>query len=112
MSDQERLPGCLRAALGRGLEAVVLEARLDRVAGDLVFEALQRSAQSRVAPRRVLVRHADHEGAISVLVRGRSGTRFYESAYFLATSRRYHRRIVFGLTMPAVSPRRRRPSAV
>src|SRR5262249_8593543 len=91
--------------------AVVLEDSLDRVAGDFVAEALQRTTDSRVAPSRVLVRHADHEGGDLRLDAGRPGTRLFEPAYFLATSRRYQRRIVSGVTMPAMSPRRRRPSA-
>jgi hypothetical protein len=43
------------------------------------------------------------------LVLGRPGRRVFEPAYFLATSRRYHRRMVSGVTMPAMSARRRRP---
>src|SRR5262249_20774001 len=61
MSGQECLPGRLRAAVGCRLEAMVLEARLDRVAGDFVAEALQPGPDSRVAPGRVLVRPADHQ---------------------------------------------------
>src|SRR5262249_1192292 len=61
MSGEERLPGRLRAALGCGLDAVVPEDSLDRVAGDFVAEAVQPAADSRVAPRRVLRRHRGHE---------------------------------------------------
>ena len=39
--------------------------------------------------------------AIACLVRGRPELRFLEPSYFLATSRRYQRRIVSGVTMPA-----------
>src|SRR5262245_13220448 len=60
MSGQERLPGRLRAALGCGLDALVLDG-LDRVAGDFVAETVQPAADSRVAPCRVLARHVDHE---------------------------------------------------
>src|SRR5215467_10694361 len=52
---------------------MVLEDRLDRVAGDFVAEALQRAADSRVAPSRVLVRHADHEGGDLRLGAGATG---------------------------------------
>src|SRR5215510_3533847 len=62
MSGQERFPGRLRAALRCWLDALVLENRLDRVAGDFVAEALQPAPDSRVAPGWILVRHADHEG--------------------------------------------------
>src|SRR5262245_57261848 len=112
MSGQERLPGRPRAALGCGLDAVVLEDRLDRVAGDVVAEALQPAPDSRVAPGRVLVRQAGHQRDDVRLGAGATGTRVFEPAYFLATSRRYQRRIVSGVTMPAMSPRRRRPSAL
>src|SRR5262245_19793551 len=61
MSGEERLPGRLRAALGSGLDAVVPEDSLDRVAGDFVAEAVQPAADSRVAPGGLLGRHADHE---------------------------------------------------
>src|ERR1700730_16647807 len=43
------------------------------------------------------------------LVLGRPGRRVFEPSYFLATSLRYHRRMVSGLTIPAMSARRRRP---
>jgi len=66
---------------------MALEDSLDRVARDLVVEALQRTADSRVAPRRVLVRHADHEDGDIRLGAGATGTRFVKPAYFLATSR-------------------------
>src|SRR5262245_25379931 len=73
MSGQERLPGCLRAALGGGLDAEVFEDSLDGVAGDFVAEALQPAAESRVAPSGVLVRHADHEGGDVRLGAGATG---------------------------------------
>jgi hypothetical protein len=41
MSGQERLPGRLRAALGCGLDAVVIEDRFDRVARRIMAETLQ-----------------------------------------------------------------------
>ena len=59
MSRQEGLPRCLRTALWRGHDAVVLEDRFDRVSGDVVTEVLEPAADTRVAPRRVLLRHAD-----------------------------------------------------
>ena len=43
------------------LDAVVLEDRLDRIAGDVVPEVRPRAADTPVAPRRVLVREANHE---------------------------------------------------
>jgi hypothetical protein len=99
MSGQERLPGRLRAALGSGLDAVVPEDSLDRVAGDFVAEAVQAAADSRVASGGVLGRQADHRStsaAMSGLVLGRPGARFLEPAYFWATSWRHQRRIVPG----------------
>jgi hypothetical protein len=61
MRGEERLPGGLRAALRCGLDAVVLEDSLDRIAGDVVTETLEPTADARVAPGRVLRRHADHQ---------------------------------------------------
>ena len=61
MSGEKRLPRRVRAALRCGRDAVVLEDRLDRVPGDLVAEALQPPADARVAPGRILVRHAYHQ---------------------------------------------------
>ena len=43
------------------------------------------------------------------LVLGRPGRRVFEPSYFLATSLRYQRRMVSGVTIPAMSARRRRP---
>src|SRR5262245_6629830 len=82
MSGQERFPGRLRAALGCGFDAVVLEDRLDRVAGHFVAETLQRAADSRVAPRRVLVRHADHEGGDIRLGAGATGDSLLRAGVF------------------------------
>ena len=61
MRGEERLPRRVRAALRGGRDAVVLEDRLDRVPAHLVAEALQPTADARVAPGRILVRHADHK---------------------------------------------------
>ena len=61
MRREERLPGRLRAALRSRRNAVVLEDRFDRIAREIVAEALQSAANARVTPGRVLVRHADHE---------------------------------------------------
>jgi hypothetical protein len=36
MSREERFPGCPRSTLRRGLDAVIPENRLDRIAGDRV----------------------------------------------------------------------------
>ena len=61
MSGEECLPGHLRAALRCGLDAVVLQDRFDRVPSDVVAEVLQPAADARVAPGRILVRHAHDE---------------------------------------------------
>jgi hypothetical protein len=50
MRREKRLPGRLRSALRGGLDAVVLEDRFDRVASDVLAEALQRAADACVAP--------------------------------------------------------------
>ena len=47
--------------------------------------------------------------AMSGFVVGRPGRRVFEPSYFWATSVRYHRRIVSGVTMAATAARRRRP---
>src|SRR6516165_11793797 len=47
--------------------------------------------------------------AISGLVLGRPSRLAFEPSYCWATRRRYHRRIVSGVTMPATAARRRRP---
>jgi hypothetical protein len=47
---------------------------------------------------------------MSGFVLGRPGPRFCEPSYLLATRRRYQRRIVSGVMMPATSARRCRPS--
>ena len=83
MSGQERLPGRLRAALGCGLDAVILEDRFDCVAGDFVAEALQPAADSRVAPSGVLVRHADHERGDVRLGAGATGASLLRAGVFL-----------------------------
>jgi hypothetical protein len=62
MGCEERLPGRLRAALWGRLDAVILQDRFDRVAGEVVPEMLQRAAEAGVAPRRILSRHARDEG--------------------------------------------------
>src|SRR6476620_6471720 len=61
MSSEKRLPRRVRAALWCRCDAVVLEDRLDRLLGDIMAEALQISADPRIAPRRSLVRHAYHK---------------------------------------------------
>src|SRR5215472_7652182 len=48
--------------------------------------------------------------AMPVFVHGRPGRRVFEPSYFLATSRRYHRKIVSGVTIPAMDASRRRPT--
>jgi len=48
-----------RAPLRCRLDAVILEDRLNRVAADLVTEPFEPSADARVVPGRVLIRHAD-----------------------------------------------------
>ena len=61
VSREERFPRRFRAALRCGCDAVVLEDRFDGIAADLVAEALQPTADARVAPGRILVRHAHDE---------------------------------------------------
>src|SRR6516165_11154471 len=61
MPREEGLPGRLRAALRYRLDAMVLEDRLNRVAGDVVADALQPAADPRVPPGWVLGRHAHDE---------------------------------------------------
>src|SRR6516165_1691733 len=61
MPREEGLPGRLRAALRYRLDAMVLEDRLNRVAGDVVADALQPATDPRVPPGRVLGRHAHDE---------------------------------------------------
>src|SRR4030095_10749768 len=48
----------LRRAFGCGLDAVVLQDRFDRVPSDVVAEVLQSATNPRVAPGRILARHA------------------------------------------------------
>ena len=74
-------------------------------------ELLQAAADAGVTPGRILVRHADDErGEVRRGARP-TGRRAFEPSYFVATSRRYQRRIVSGVTMPATSARPRRPRA-
>ena len=61
MRGEERLPGRLRAALRCRLNAVILEDRFDRVACDVVAEALQPAANARVAPGRIFDGHANDD---------------------------------------------------
>ena len=51
MPREEGLPGRLRAALRYRLDAMVLEDRLDRVAGDVVADGLQPGPDPRVPLR-------------------------------------------------------------
>src|SRR5262249_16446470 len=44
-----------------GLDAVIYEDRLDRVAGDVVAESLEATAQSRITRGRVLRCHTNHQ---------------------------------------------------
>ena len=60
MRLNERLPGHSFSALGRGLQAVLVEDPLDGVAADDVAEIAERIAQPRVAPARVLGGELDH----------------------------------------------------
>jgi hypothetical protein len=50
--------------------------------------------------------------AISGLVLGRPGRRVFEPSYLFATSWRYHRKKVSGVTMPAIDATRRRPTTL
>jgi len=61
MDRQEGLPARLFTALWRGLDAMIFEDGLDRIARDVMPEVLQGAADARVAPGRVLVRHVCHE---------------------------------------------------
>jgi len=61
MRGEECLPRHLRAAFRCGLNAVVLQDRLDRVPSDVMAEVLQPAADAGVAPRRILLRHANDE---------------------------------------------------
>jgi hypothetical protein len=109
MRGEKRLPGGLRATLRRGLDAVVLEDRLDRIAGDVVTETLEPTADARVAPGRVSFAMRITSAARSGLVLGRPRRCAFELSYFLATSVRYHRKMVSGVTMRAMAASRRRP---
>jgi hypothetical protein len=48
MRREAGLPGCLRAALERRLDAVVAEDRLDRVTTDVMADMLQPTPNPRV----------------------------------------------------------------
>ncbi len=61
MSGEECLPGHVRAALRCRLDAVILEDRFDRVAGDVAAETLEPTPDARVAPGRVLLCHAHYQ---------------------------------------------------
>src|SRR5262245_33775572 len=61
VSGEERFPRRARAALWCRLDAVVLEDRLNGVAGDVVAERLEPTADARVPPGRVLLCHAEDQ---------------------------------------------------
>jgi len=71
MRPKEGFPRHLRPALRCRLDAAVLEDRFDRVAGNLVADALQPAADPSVAPRRVLGRHP-HDERRNVRLRART----------------------------------------
>ena len=109
MGGHERLPGRVHATLRRGPNAVVPEDRFDRVAGEIVAESFQPAADARVAQVGFSFAMQTMSAAMSGLVLGRPGRPCFEPSYFLATSLRYQRTIVSGVTMPATSARRRPP---
>src|ERR1700676_3323537 len=58
------------------LDAMVLEDHLDSIAGDVVTETREPTADARVAPSRVLRRHADHQrGEIRLGARATTASR-------------------------------------
>ncbi len=110
MSRQEGLPRCLRAALRRGLDAVVLEDRFDRVPGDVVTEVLRARRGCACSPTSGSPAPCGRRARrCPASCSGDRDRRFCEPSYLLATRSRYQRRIVSGVTMPATSARRCRP---
>ena len=76
MRGEERLPRHVRAPLRCRLDAVILEDRLDRIAGHVVAERLEPTADARVTPRRILLCHADHQrGKVRLGPRATAATR-------------------------------------
>ena len=80
---------------------MVVQDPLHRVPGDVVAEVGECAADPRVAPRRILPRHPYDEFGHRLGVIGRPRRRRALPSYFWAISRRYQRRIVSGVTMPA-----------
>lgn len=96
---EKRLQRRLSTSLGSGLEAVVEEDLLHGVPGDFVAQIVQGSADARVAQGGVAPRHATTSVAMDVLTAGLPGFRILLPPNFLATSDRYHRKSVSGVTM-------------
>ena len=109
LMSREGLPRCLRTALRRRSDAVVLEDRFNRVPGNVVTEVVEPTADARLAPRRVLGRQAcDERGEIRL---GARPTRpaLRRAVVILRDQQAVPAQIVSSVTMPATSPRRRRP---
>src|SRR5262249_676796 len=111
MRREEAFPGRLRATLWCRLDTVGPEDRFDRVTADVVADVLEAAADSRV-PTRVGFSVAIHTTStpMSGWVLGRPRGGAFEPSYFWAPSRRYHRKIVSGVTIPAMDATRRRPT--
>ena len=93
-----------------------LDELLSRTSGVAVLPEVQEQAvvDARRRPLQVGLSIAivNTSSATSTPVRGRPGPRFFEPSYFRATSRRYHARMVSGVTIPATSLRTFRPKAL
>src|SRR4051794_32337480 len=61
MRTQERAPGTAVATFGRRGHAGLEQDALDCVAPDVVAEVVQCTADTRVAPGRIVLGHAQHE---------------------------------------------------
>ena len=83
MSGEKRLPGRLRSALRCGRDAVVYVDCFDRIPANLVAEALQATADARVAPGGILVRHAYHKRSDVWLGRRATGASLVGTVVFL-----------------------------
>src|SRR5262249_57915501 len=67
MRGEKRLPRHVRAALRCRLDAVILHDRRDCVAGHVVAESLETTADAGVSPGRILRGQPDHQrGAVGL----------------------------------------------
>jgi hypothetical protein len=110
MSGEERLPGCIPSGLRCGLDAVVPQDRFDRVACYVVAEdpAARRGCLCRpLVGFSVAMRTTS--AAMSGFVLGRPGRRRLRAVALLGDELRYQRKMVSGVTIPAMAARRRRP---